>query len=429
MTAARLDDTYGHTAYMAFPQELFDCILENVVDRHTLANWALVNHTLGRRCQELLFRKVSLRPVYNKKQFQAFVQLLVDSPHIRLFIRELSIYNLSVTQQQPTFDRGIGFVISSVVNLTHILLQFEVPCCVHRKDLPDFLTTTVRPALRQLRHLYSVTFSDGDGCLTQNVVHLFRACDGLTAGKIVVKDCDGIFCAKPSVADNLLSFPNVTEIEFLARGLDASFLHPWLSYPSKIFPRLRIMTIGVSDSWGVKDMHLNLLPPQGLPGLRCFKTVWHAFIPDYLRKPSEPNSAAEEIMPMLAIGTFPEVILEYRVDVYNDIAVLWWCRVFGHLEMSVIENLKLVVYTTGGDLTSLEPWAKLDGILSSWRFRSLKEFTVQFWVTPFEGPGERQTGGRVELPRLEFPEVSRKVKTRIFIDSSLVPEFWFDSPC
>ncbi len=49
-------------------------------------------------------------------------------------------------------------------------------------------------------------------------------------------------------------------------------------------------------------------------------------------------------MPMLAIGTFPEVTLEHRVDVYNDIAVLWWYRVFGHLETSVIETLKLVVY-------------------------------------------------------------------------------------
>ncbi len=131
-------------------------------------------------------------------------------------------------------------------------------------------------------------------------------------------------------------------------------------------------------------------------------------------------------MPVLAIGSFPEVTLEYRVDAYNDIAVLWWCCVFGHLETSVIETLKLVVYTAGEVLTSLAPWAKLDGMISSWRFRSLKELTVQFWVTTFQGPGERQNDGRMELSRLEFPEVARKAKARIFIDSSAVPKYWSD---
>ncbi len=129
-------------------------------------------------------------------------------------------------------------------------------------------------------------------------------------------------------------------------------------------------------------------------------------------------------MPVLAIGTFPDVILEYRIDVYNDIAIVWWYHVFGHLETSVIETLKLVVYTAGEDLTNLEPWAKLDGILSSWRYRSLKELTVQFWVTSFKGPGERQNDGRMELSRLEFPEVARKAKVQIFIDSSRSPELW-----
>ncbi|KAF9033720.1 hypothetical protein BDZ89DRAFT_1036682 [Hymenopellis radicata] len=117
----------------------------------------------------------------------------------------------------------------------------------------------------------------------------------------------------------------------------------------------------------------------------------------------------------------------YRVDVYNDIAILWWCRVFENLEVSVIETLNLVVYIAGEDLTSFEPWEKLDGILSSWRFHSLKEFTLQFWVTPFKSSAERQNNGRVELSRLKFPEVSRKVKTHISVDSKPVPKFWLNS--
>ncbi|KAF8888512.1 hypothetical protein CPB85DRAFT_281348 [Mucidula mucida] len=186
------------------------------------------------------------------------------------------------------------------------------------------------------------------------------------------------------------------------------------------------MTFGVSDSGGVNDLHPNLLSPNGLPGVRCIKVVWHEFVPDYLKTPRVPNSAMEEGMPVLAIGTFPEVTLEHRVDAYDDIAVLWWCCVFGHLETSVIETLKLVVYTAGEDLTNLELWAKLDRMLSSWRFRSLKELTVQSWVTPFKGPGERQNDGRMQLSRLEFPEVARKAKARIFINSSSAPKYWSD---
>ncbi|KAF9033719.1 hypothetical protein BDZ89DRAFT_545076 [Hymenopellis radicata] len=298
------EELSSHTADPAFPQELFDCILQNVVDRQTLAKCALVNRTWGRRCQELIFREISLY-ADDHPQVQALLELLTESPHIRPLIRELSIYNLPVRMKpEPQFDNDIGFIISCAVNLTHFTLQFNT--CGRRVrygDLPDFLTATVRPALRHLAHLYSVTFYD-NAWLTGNVVNLFRACDGSTVTKISVIDIDGPLGA---AADNLLSFPNVTEIEFRSRRfMDASVLHPWLSHPLQIFPRLRIMTFGVSSSQGVNDIHVNLLLPRGLPGLRCFKVVWHASTPTplYLQKRSGPNSAAEITMPMLAIGTF-----------------------------------------------------------------------------------------------------------------------------
>ncbi|KAF8888503.1 hypothetical protein CPB85DRAFT_1334569 [Mucidula mucida] len=125
---------------MAFPQELFDCILENVIDHPTLANL-------------------------------------------------LSIYDLAVLWQ-PSFDRELGLLISSVANLTHIYLQFEVTGFISRRDLPDFLTATMRPALQQLQ---SVTFSDDDGHLPRNVIHMFKASEGSTVCKIEIRDCEGLF--------------------------------------------------------------------------------------------------------------------------------------------------------------------------------------------------------------------------------------------
>ncbi len=78
----------------------------------------------------------------------------------------------------------------------------------------------------------------------------------------------------------------MTEIEFLGGWFEASLIHPWLSHPLNIFPRLRTMTFGVYESRGVYDIHLNLLLPNGLPGVRCIKVVWHVYVPDYLPKPT-----------------------------------------------------------------------------------------------------------------------------------------------
>ncbi len=189
---SKADNLSIPNADVSFPFEIFNSILENVIDRQTLANCALVNRTWGRRSQELLFRKVSLHTFRN--QLQKLLRLLVDSPHIRLLIRELSIYSLSVKRRQPAeFDRHLAFVISCVTNLAHIYLQFKAIGYQSREDLPDFLTATVRPALRQLQHLQSVTFSDDDGYMAHNAVDMFRACDGLTVRKIVISDCEGVF--------------------------------------------------------------------------------------------------------------------------------------------------------------------------------------------------------------------------------------------
>ncbi|KAF8868762.1 hypothetical protein CPB85DRAFT_1361874, partial [Mucidula mucida] len=127
-----------------------------------------------------------VRSHFLKGHLQAVLQL---SPHIRLAIKELSIYDLAVFWQ-PSFDRELGLLISCVPNLTHIYLQFQVTGFKSRRDLPDFLTATMRPALQQLQ---SVTFSDDDGHFPRNVIHMFKASEGSTVCKIEIRDCEGLF--------------------------------------------------------------------------------------------------------------------------------------------------------------------------------------------------------------------------------------------